>query len=182
MPTEPIIPVVPTPPVVPTEPVTPPVEPTVPPADPEFDGDFDEERAKTLIGKLRAEKAAAANARDEYKTKVDAFEASQLSEQEKRDRELAAAKDELAKTRREAALTRYKLPETALVFLTGETAEAIEAQAASLAALAPAPTEPPIPVTTTSRVTPSLPDGQFTQPPAPFDPVAVAAKARRPRF
>lgn len=155
----------------------------------ELDGPFDEERAKQLIAALRADKESLKNERDGlkterdgYATKVQEFETAKLSEQERVAQELQTVQAELAQTRREAALTKHGLPESALVFLTASSAEDIETQAAALAALQPAKAPEPVPTPTDSRVTPSLPDGQFTPTPEPFDPVALAASARARRF
>lgn len=175
----------------PTEPTpTPAPEPTSTPAPTvELDGPFDEERAKQLIAALRADKESLKSERDGLKTerdtfatKVTEFETAQLSEQEKVTQQLQTVQAELAQTRREAALTKHGLPESALVFLTASSAEDIESQAAALAALQPAKANEPAPTPVDSRATPSLPDGQFTPTPEPFDPVALAASARARRF
>lgn len=170
-----------------TEPVATPPANQAPVTDPEFDGDFDAERAKRLIENLRADKARLAEERDGFKTKVDTFETEKLSEQDRIAKELSDAREELARTRRAAALATHKLPDSALVFLTGSTPEEIETQAAALAALNPpadpAPSTPAVPNITTTVTPRLLPNGEpVPTAPEPFDPAAIAAAARRRRF
>jgi multidrug efflux pump subunit AcrA (membrane-fusion protein) len=159
-----------------TEPIKP-AEPTKPWGD---DEDFDAEKAWTLIQNLRGDKAKTQVERDELAARVQAAEDAKLSEQEKVAKELEAAKAELAEARRKAVLAQYELPESALVFLTAESAEEIDKQASALAGLAPKkePETPKAPGS--SRVTPALPNGQ-TDVPEPFDPAAIARAARNRR-
>lgn len=182
-------PVTPDPQINNTDPATPPQTPpaTDPAADFDFDGEFDAERAKRKILALAADKREQQERaqrlqqeRDELAAKVAAEEAAKMSESERQAAELAAAKAELAATRRKAALATHGLPESALIFLTAETAEDIEAQASALASLhgTPAPPTPDLRTTPTPDLSPS--DGQPQIPPTdpPFDPVALARKAR----
>lgn len=187
MPT-PTDPIIPDPAAPPADPAATPT-PAAPPADDlDFEGDFDAERAKRLILGLRADKQAAKDAaaevareRDELKTKWQAHEADQLTDAQRQAQELAAAKQELAAERRKSALTRHGLADTALIFLTAESAEDIEAQAAALASLQ-GPAVPPAP-TPDLHVEPRSdlnPAGQQIPPSEPpFDPVAIARAARR---
>ena len=174
----------------PATPQTPP--PADPPVEPDFDfdGEFDAERAKRKILALAKDKKeqqeraqALAAERDALAAKVAAEERAKMTEAERQAAELAAAKAELAETRRKAALVTHGLPESALIFLTAETAEDIEAQASALAALhapsTPAPTAPTPDLRTTP--TPDLsPSNGLQLPPTdpPFDPAAIALKAR----
>jgi hypothetical protein len=170
---------------------TPATPPQNPPAEPdfEFDGEFDAERAKRKIAALAADKREQQERaqrleaeRDELAAKVAAEEAAKMSEAERQAAELAAAKAELAATRRKAALVTHGLPESALIFLTAETAEDIEQQAAALAALHGPGTQPPAQTPDLhTQPTPDLPPSAGPQiPPVdpPFDPVAIARKAR----
>lgn len=162
-----------------TTPVTPePVKVETPPWG--SDEDFDPARAWALIQGLRTDKTKTQAERDELAARVKAEEDAALSEQEKVKRELEQTRQELAAQRRENALTKYELPESALVFLTAESAEDIEAQASALAGLTPKkePEAPKAPAS--ARVTPALPNGQ-TDVPEPFDPAAIARAARSRR-
>lgn len=143
--------------------------------------DFDEDRAWTLIQNLRGDKAKTQQERDELAAQVKAVEDAKLSEQERIAKELEQAKTELAEQRRQVALSRYDLPESALVFLTAESAEEIDKQASALAGLAPKkePEAPKAPAD--SRVKPALPNGQTDDIPEPFDPRAIAQRARQGR-
>lgn len=166
----------------PTTPATPiQTEPIVPaPATPPWGSaeDFDAERAWTLLQNVRGDLSRAQAARDDLAARVKAEEDAALSDQEKVRRELEETRKELAVQRRSNALAKYELPDTALVFLTAETAEDIEAQASALAGLTPKkePVTPPAPAG--SRAKPALPNGQTDNTPEPFDPVGIAKRAR----
>lgn len=167
-------------------------DPQTPPApNPEsefdFDGEFDPDRAKRLIAAQKADKEAlrqkieaAERERDELKQKWDAHEAEKLTAEQKQALELEQARKELAAERRKAALVRHQLPESALMFLTAESADDIEAQAAALAELHPhTDDEPPAPDLHVAPQ-PNLPGGQKIPPSEPpFDPAAIAAAARK---
>lgn len=170
-------------PTTPTQVETP--TPSAPPAEtPPWgsDEDFDPAKAWTLIQNLRGDKAKTQIERDELAARVAAEETAKLSEQEKIAKELETARQELAEQRRTNALTRYELPESALVFLTAETAEDIDKQASALAGLTPKqePKEPIAPGD--SRAKPALPNGQpaDTLPSEP-DYAAIARRARSGR-
>lgn len=143
--------------------------------------DFDEERAWTLIQNLRGDKAKTQQERDELAAQVKAVEDAKLSEQDRIAKELEAAKTELAEQRRKVAITQYGLPESALSFLTAESAEEIDKQASALAGLVPKkePEAPKVPAD--SRAKPALPNGQTDDIPPAFDPVAIARQARQGR-
>lgn len=156
--------------------------------DPEFDGPFDEDRARRLIAALRVDKQRekeererAARERDEFKQKWQAHEQELLSDEQKREQELANLRQELAAERRKAALTKHHLPESALVFLTAEDEGGIEAQAAALAELAPAATPPANDDPDLHRApSPDMQSVIDQLPPStpPFNPKAIALKAR----
>lgn len=152
-----------------------PAEPTKPWGD---DTDFDAEKAWTLIQNLRGDKAKTQQERDELAARVQAAEDAKLSEQERIAKELEQAKTELAEQRRKVALTQYGLPESALTFLTAESAEEIDKQASALAGLVPKkePETPKVPAD--SRAKPALPNGQTDDIPPAFDPVEIARRAR----
>lgn len=159
----------------PTQVVTPtPAEPKKPWEEDEFDA----EKAWTLIQNLRGDKAKTQQERDDLAARVQAAEDAKLSEQEKIAKELEEARKELADQRRQNALTRYELPDSALVFLTAESADEIDKQASALAGLAPKkePEAPKAPAD--SRAKPALPNGQSADIPEPFDPAAIAKRAR----
>ncbi len=145
------------------------------------DADFDADKAWTLIQNLRGDKARTQIERDELAAQVKAVEDAKLSEQDRVAKELEQAKTELADARRKAALGAYALPESALVFLTAESAEDIDKQASALAGLAPKkePETPKAPAD--SRAKPALPNGQTDDIPEPFDPRAIAQRARQGR-
>lgn len=155
-----------------------PAEPIKPWGD---DADFDADKAWTLIQNLRGDKAKTQQERDELAARVQAAEDAKLSEQERIAKELEQAKAELAAQRRKVALTQYDLPESALVFLTAETAEEIDKQASALAGLAPKkePEAPKAPAD--SRAKPALPNGQADDIPTEPDYRGIAARARQGR-
>lgn len=145
------------------------------------DADFDPAKAWTLIENLRGDKAKTQQERDELAARVQAAEDAKLSEQERIAKELEQAKTELAEQRRKNALTQYDLPDSALVFLTAESAEEIDKQASALAGLAPKkePETPKAPAD--SRVKPALPNGQTDDIPTTPDYAAIARQARQGR-
>lgn len=153
-----------------------PAEPTKPWGD---DADFDAEKAWTLIQNLRGDKSKTQIERDELAAQIKAVEDAKLSDQDRIAKELEAAKAELADARRKAALGQYDLPESALVFLTAESAEEIDKQASALAGLAPKkePVEPKAPAD--SRAKPALPNGHADDIPEVFDAAAIARQARQ---
>lgn len=166
--------------------------PPAPTSDPEFDGPFDEERAKRLIAALRAdkqraqeEKESAARERDEFKSKWQAHEQELLTDEQRREQEITEMRQKLANANRKAALTKHKLPESALIFLTAEDEEGIEAQAAALAELTPAKDDAPNTDDTNPDLhrspSPSMQSVLDQLPPSEpnFDPRAIALKARR---
>ncbi len=156
-----------------------PAEPKKPWGD---DTDFDAEKAWTLIQNLRGDKTDLSTKYDELAQKWQAAEDAKLSEQERIAKELEQAKVELAEQRRKNALGKYELPESALVFLTAESAEEIDKQASALAGLAPKkePEAPKAPVD--SRTKPALaPNGHPDDIPPTFDARAIAQRARNGR-
>lgn len=142
---------------------------------PKLDGPFDEARALKLIENLRADLA---DTKGRLKTREDAekteLQRAQEAAEEAR-RELAKARTEAATA---AALAKHGLPAEFAEFLTGDTAEAVEAKAATLAArFTPAPTEEP---PTGAMPRPALVPGHAAAATGgdDFDPVALADQIR----
>lgn len=165
-----------------------PAQPTqseiVKPAEPKKpwgDDEFDAEKAWTLIQNLRGDKTDLSTKYDELSAKWQAAEDAKLSEQDRIAKELEKAKAELAEQRRKNALTQYDLPESALVFLTAESAEEIDKQASALAGLAPKkePETPKAPID--SRAKPALPNGHVDDIPTDPDYRSIAQRARQGR-
>lgn len=157
---------------------------TIKPAEPKKpwgDDDFDADKAWALIQNLRGDKSDLSTKYDELSAKWQAAEDAKLSEQERIAKELEQAKVELAEQRRKNALTQYDLPESALVFLTAETAEEIDKQASALAGLAPKkePDAPKPPAD--SRAKPALPNGNADEIPNDPDYRSIAQRARQGR-
>lgn len=146
-----------------TEPVTPAApEGTAPSAPaptapvgsaPKWDGDFDPERAARLVENLRTEVEGLKAKNTEATAKLSEYEQAQMSEAEKAAQRAASAEAELAKVRRElavsAAIRKHGLSDDDAEWLSGETAEEIDAKAAKLAQRLPAkPAETaPLPAT-----------------------------------
>jgi len=111
---------------------------------PQWDGDFDPERAARLVANLRAENKAHKDALAAAQAKIAEFETAQMSDREKLEQRAATAETELTKALRMLAVRDLGLDKELAQFITGTTAEEIEAQAKTLAArLAPATPEPP---------------------------------------
>lgn len=153
------------------------------------DGPLDPDRITSLVNGLQGDKAKLKAERDAQLAELEAanakiaqYEAAQLSEAERKDKELADARAEVANARRDAALLKFGLDDSARVFLTGTTSADIEAQATALAALkgTPAPTPP------SSSVTPALAPVTAPGTPTPgtehFDAKALALEARQRRY
>ena len=139
---------------------------------PNWEGNFDPERAAKLVENLRRERD---EARSKLKTREDA-EKSDLQKAQERAKELA---DELAADRKANAAKAYKLPASLAQHLTGSTKAEIEASAKALAeelGIAPDADElPALPGRPKPRLTPG--HGTPNDGPA-FDPAAVAKAAR----
>jgi hypothetical protein len=176
-----------------TTPATPAPAPAAPaaPAAPEWkpDGPFDPDRAASLISNLQGDKQKLQDQRDAQaqelataQAKIAQFEAAQLSEAERKDKELADTKAALIAAQRTAALVKFGLDESAAVFINGQTETDIESQAQALAALkgTPAPAAP------SSAVTPALTPVTAPGTPEPgakaFNAREVAANARKRRY
>lgn len=139
---------------------------------PEWDGEFDKERAARLVENLRGEVGRTKEALAAANAELEKFRQAQMSDQEKIAEAAKTAQTQLAEARRELAMLRYQLPENAAKFLNGSTPEEIEAQAKELAetfkpaapadATPPAPALPPmLPVPGHGGDRPS--DGQITE-------------------
>lgn len=147
---------------------------------PPWGDDFDAERAWTLVQNLRGDKAKTQVERDELAAQIKAVEDAKLSDQDRVAKELETAKAELAESRRKVALTQYDLPDSALVFLTAESAEEIDKQASALAGLAPKKEEVTKQVAD-SRTKPALPNGQTDDIPTTPNYAEIARRARQGR-
>lgn len=113
---------------------------------PEFDGDFDAEKATRLVANLREEVATLKGERDSLKTERDEFKAAAEKTGTERDDALAAAVKRAEDAERTLAISKHNLPDDVVEefadYLTG-TPEEVDAKAARLAArLAPKPEEP----------------------------------------
>lgn len=161
---------------------------------PEFDGEFDAEKAKRLVANLRADVASLKTERDGLKSDRDAFKAAAEKTGDDRDKALADAVKRADDAERTLAISKHNLPEDILSefadYLTG-TPDEVSAKAAKLAARfvkeeQTPPADPPDgdeetpPVSTPSgRPRPALVPGHGGETPAAFDPVAIAKAARR---
>lgn len=154
--------------------------------EPDFDGPFDEERAKRLIAHLRDEVKDTKAERDALKARVTATEDSKKTDDEKGAERLNAALKEAADAKRalfvERAVRKHELPDDVVEFLSGDTEEEIFAKAERLSTLskpkAPEAPEAPAPEAP-ERPTPDLKPGHNTDDAKPFDAAAIAAASRR---
>lgn len=163
---------------------------------PEFDGDFDPEKAKRLAANLRAEVAELKARNAALTTERDDFKAAAEKSGTERDEALKAALDRAADAERKLALKDAGLPDDVVEefsdYLTG-TAEEVAAKAAKLAARLAPKEEPqdkgdedPEPQgddedeePVGSRPEPKLTPGHGGSSSEPFDPAAIAKAARR---
>lgn len=155
---------------------------------PPWGENFDPARAWSTIQAQRAAEAELkkelASFRQAQKEKEDA----EKSEAQKLAEAIEAAKKDAAEARRELLVSRaavkHSIPADYLEFLTGATAEAVEAQAVKLAAmLAGKPTaEPPAPEVP-GKPKPALVPGQGgDEAPGGIDPEALAKSIRARRY
>ena len=166
---------------------------------PEFEGEFDAERAKRAIANLRAEVATLKESVSAVTAERDEFKAAAEKTGTERDSALKAALDRAEAAERSLAIKKHNLPDDVVEefadYLTG-SAEEVDAKAAKLAArLAPKGDEGE-PKTGTEGDEPKEPEGE--EPPAlperpkpaltpghggevtpDFDPAKIAADARR---
>lgn len=112
------------------------------PAAPKWEGEFDPERAARLVANLREELADYKSKHGTAQAKLTEYERAQMSDAEKLTAERDSALSELTQLRREmnvsAALRKHGLSDEMAEFLTGDTADEIEARAAKLASAIPA--------------------------------------------
>ena len=154
---------------------------------PEFEGDFDAEKAKRLVANLRGEVAALTTERDSFKTDLDSFKEAAEKTGVERETALAAAIERAATAEREVALAKHDLPEDVLKdfadYLTG-TPEEVEAKATKLAARfkkveeTVEPTEEAPKAAPVTRPKAALVPGNGDDAPKAFDAKAIAEKAR----
>lgn len=158
-----------------------------PAADDEWE-DFDAERAKNLITKLRGEVRSLKTERDTARDEVAALQAV---DEDKADRGAETAPGDaeaLAELRRELyverALRKHSVPEELVEFLTGDDEDSILSKAEKLAGLNKAPSADPAPSDDTAkppaptRPTPGLKPGHGGDEAPVFDPDAIVAAAR----
>jgi len=163
---------------------------------PEFDGEFDAEKATRLVENLRGEVAALKASVASVTSDRDAFKEAAEKTGTDRDEALDKAVKRAEAAERTLAISKHNLPEDVLEefadYLTGTPAE-VDAKAAKLAArfkTAEAPAAPvvegepvveegePAPVVP-ERPRPALTPGHGGEPTPAFDAVAIAKAARR---
>ncbi|BCJ41668.1 hypothetical protein GCM10010168_53340 [Actinoplanes ianthinogenes] len=145
---------------------------TTPPSSgqaPQWEGDFDPERAARLVENLRRDLAEA-----RAKAKTPASEVAELKSQ------LDAIKGELTQSRLDAAkadaVATARIPAHLAAYVTGSTPDEIKASAEKVAADFGVSAEPdPIPGRPRPRLTPGHTTGDSAH---SFDPAAVARAAR----
>ncbi len=160
---------------------------------PPWGDNFDAARAWKLVQDLRGDKENLKKERDEARSEAAEFRTAAEKSGEDRDKALQAAVERAEKAERDLAIRKHNLPEDVLKdfedYLTG-TPEEVDAKAARLAArLAPKPEEgkegeeketgaekngDEIP----GKPKAALRPGHGGEEDAPFDPAAIAAKAR----
>lgn len=156
-----------------------------------FEGEFDPQRARDLIDKLRS---TVKGLRSELREVTAERDTLRQAEQERADAEKSEverateaaekAQAELANARRELWLTKaiakHGLDEDARDFLTGESEEEVLTRAERLAALRGSSASDAPKVTPAVRPTPALVPGHSAEPggPTQFDPAAVASEVR----
>ncbi|MFI7069555.1 hypothetical protein [Micromonospora sediminicola] len=150
-----------------------PTEPGKPAAEPEFDGPYDEDRAKRLIANLRADLAREkakrpASADDDLRARVEAMSA-----------ELEKSRKDAIEAAKRAAVADAQVPAHLAGYVTGSTPEEIKASAEKVAAdflagQSPAE-EDPLPGLPKPALTPGRAANDAA---APFDAAAVARAAR----
>lgn len=105
---------------------------------PKWEGDFDPERAARLVANLRGDNDALKAKFTEAQAKLTEYEQAQMSDMEKLTARATAAESELANLTRKLAvadaLRKHGLSDDDAEWLTGDTAEEIDARAAKLAA------------------------------------------------
>jgi signal transduction protein with GAF and PtsI domain len=164
---------------------------------PEFDGEFDAERAKKAIADLRTEVASFKDRLASVTADRDAFKEAAEKTGTDRDEALAKAVERAEAAERTLAIAKHNLPDDVVAefadYLTG-TAEEVDAKAARLAARlapkeeqAPVAKEPEVVEPVTPEVTPpvvpqrpkaALVPGNGSEAPKPFDAKAIAEKVR----
>lgn len=148
---------------------------------PKWEGEFDPDRAARLVENLRKEaaqaKERAATLEKAQQEREDAEKTEAQRNADRAERAEADAKSARRELLAAKSVAKHGLPESAVGFLTGDTAEEIEAQAAALAELASASTKRPaeeIP----GKPKPRLVPGQGEALGDDFDPTAVAERIR----
>lgn len=145
---------------------------------PKWDGDFDPDRAATLVAKLRQERDGFKTERDALAAKMGEKEDAEKSEfqrlQERAEKAERALKEAETSLLRAKVAKEHSIPEDLVGFLTGETEEEMKARAESLSAFVKAPADD-----VQGKPKPALTPGHNAPPEAEFDPEKVAAAARR---
>lgn len=164
--------------------------------EPEFEGEFDPDKAKRAIANLRAEVASLKGERDDARKEVADFKAAAEQTGEERDKALSAAVERAEKAERALAIKKHNLPDDVVEefadYLTG-SAEEVEQKAARLAArLAPKAEEPsgsggekddeagnPKPALPSKPKPDLVPGSASEDTEVDFDAAAIAAASRR---
>lgn len=151
------------------------------PKAPEWEGEFDPERAARLVANLRESeaktKARLAEFEKREQERADAEKTEAQREKDRADRaeaDAAAARRELLVSR---AASKHGIPDALAGFLTGDTEEEIEAKAVALAEYASGGAKPPadpIPGKPKPKLVPGSGEGTSED----FDPETLAAKIR----
>jgi hypothetical protein len=162
---------------------------------PEFEGEFDAEKAQRLVANLRAEVASLKERTTALTAERDDFKAAAEKTGEDRDKALKEALDRAEAAERTLAIKKHNLPDDVVEefadYLTG-SADEVDAKAAKLAARLGAPKEEqpaeqpsgeetpeePAPVLP-ERPKPALTPGHGGEVTPEFDPAAIAKAARR---
>lgn len=164
---------------------------------PEFEGEFDAERAKTAITNLRTEVASYKERLEAVTGERDAFKEAATKTGAERDDALAKAVKRAEDAERALALSKHDLDEATLAewadYLTG-TPEEVEAKAAKIAALVKPKVAEPEPGADETKTEPEAPEpeapvvparpkaalvpGNGAEAPKPFDAKAIAERAR----
>lgn len=167
---------------------------------PEFEGEFDAEKAQRLVANLRGEIATLKERTAAITAERDDFKAAAEKSGEERDKALKDALDRAEAAERSLAIKKHNLPDDVVEefadYLTGTAAE-VDAKAAKLAARLgaapkeeqPAPEgeesgekdgeEEEPPANLPERPKPALTPGHGGEVTPEFDPVAIAKAARR---
>jgi hypothetical protein len=147
---------------------------------PDWEGEFDPERAARLVANLRESEKKMKARLAEFEAEKQAREDAEKTEAQKLADRLAKAESEAQAARRDLLVTKaaakYGIPETLAGFLSGDSEEEIEEKAKALAEYAGGTKPPANPIP--GKPKPTLVPGSGEGATEDFDPDAVAAKIR----